>query len=140
MDINLLLKYSNLRVTKARKLILEKIIEVDRPISAEDIHESLKNNKEYINLSTIYRNLNALSDNNILIINTDLDGISYFQLNVHDHKHFITCLSCGKKVLIEDCPIEEISHDLEKSTGFTIKGHNFEFTGICPECQKKGEN
>lgn len=137
MNLDQTLKDKNLRVTKKRKLILEKIIENDDPISAEKILEMAKEDKLKLDLSTIYRNLNLMEEKNLLLKNTNTDGISYYQLNNHDHKHFITCISCNKKFIIENCPINNIEKDLEDETGFVIKGHSFEFTGICPDCQEK---
>ncbi len=132
-----LLRNKNIRVTEKRRIILEKIIENNDPISAEEILEKLKNDKINLDLSTIYRNLNTLEEVGLLLKNTNLDGISYFQLNKNNHKHFITCMSCNKKFIVENCPIHEVEKQIEKETGFIIKGHSFEFTGICPNCQKK---
>lgn len=136
MNIKELLKAKNLRVTKQRKQILQ-ILEIENnPISAEEIYNKLKNLSN-MDLSTIYRNLNILEDKNILLKTTNIDGISYYQLNNDQHKHFVTCNICHKKFLIENCPIHELEDSIEKETGFKITGHNFEFTGICPACQKK---
>lgn len=137
MDLNQTLKDKELRITKKRKLILEKIIENEGPISAEKILDMVKEDKIKLDLSTIYRNLNLMEKKNLLLKNTNTDGISYYQLNNHDHKHFITCISCNKKFIIDNCPINNIEKDLEDETGFVIKGHSFEFTGICPNCQEK---
>lgn len=136
MNIKELLKAKNLRVTKQRKQILQ-ILEIENnPISAEEIFNKLKDLSN-MDLSTIYRNLNILEDKNILLKTTNIDGISYYQLNNDQHKHFITCNICHKKFLIENCPIHELEDSIEKEIGFMITGHNFEFTGICPACQKK---
>lgn len=136
MNIKELLKAKNLRVTKQRKQILQ-ILEIENnPISAEEIFNKLKDLSN-MDLSTIYRNLNILEDKNILLKTTNIDGISYYQLNNDQHKHFVTCNICHKKFLIENCPIHELEDSIEKETGFMITGHNFEFTGICPACQKK---
>lgn len=136
MNIKELLKAKNLRVTKQRRQILQ-ILEIENnPISAEEIYNKLKDLSN-MDLSTIYRNLNILEDKNILLKTTNIDGISYYQLNNDQHKHFVTCNICHKKFLIENCPIHELEDSIEKETGFMITGHNFEFTGICPACQKK---
>ena len=136
MNINELLKDKDLKVTKYRKLILENLKSCDNPISAEELFDKLK--KDYdMDLSTIYRNLNILEEKGVLLKTTNLDGISYYQLNDSHHKHFITCNICHKKFTIENCPVHELEDEIEKETGFVINGHNFEFTGVCPECQKK---
>ena len=135
MIIDDLLKQKNLKVTKNRKIILESLQKEENPISAEELFDKLKRENE-IDLSTIYRNLNILEEKGVLLKTTNLDGINYYQINNSNHKHFLTCNNCHKKFVIEDCPVHELEEKIEKETGFIINGHNFEFTGICPDCQK----
>ena len=136
MTIDDLLKEKNLKVTKNRKIILEFLQKEENPISAEELFDKLKRENE-IDLSTIYRNLNILEEKGVLLKTTNLDGINYYQINNSNHKHFLTCNNCHKKFVIEDCPIHELEEKIEKETGFIINGHNFEFTGICPDCQNE---
>ena len=134
MTISNLLKEKNLKVTKNRKIILKSLQKEENPISAEDLFDKLKKENE-MDLSTIYRNLNILDEKGVLLKTTNLDGINYYQINNSNHKHFLTCNNCHKKFVIEDCPVHELEEKIEKETGFIINGHNFEFTGICPDCQ-----
>lgn len=134
MTIENLLKEKNLKVTKNRKILLEVLEKQENPISAEELFDKLRIVNE-MDLSTIYRNLNILEEKAVLLKTTNLDGINYYQINNSDHKHFITCNNCHKKFVIEDCPVHELEEKIEKETGFIINGHNFEFTGICPDCQ-----
>ena len=136
MNISDLLKDKNLKVTKNRKIILENLNNQESPISAEELFDKLNKESE-IDLSTIYRNLNILEEKNILLKTSNLDGLNYYQLNDDDHKHFITCNKCHKKFVIENCPVHDLEDMIEKETGFIIKGHNFEFTGLCPDCQNE---
>ncbi|MDY3006428.1 MULTISPECIES: Fur family transcriptional regulator [Anaerococcus] len=137
VNIEEILRDKKLRVTKKRILILEIIIANEEPVSAEEIFDICKKKNKNLDLSTIYRNLNTMADENLLLKNTNSDGISYFQLNDINHKHFITCISCNRRFILDNCPIHNIEDEIESETGFLIKGHNFEFTGICPDCQKK---
>ena len=134
-----LLKSKNLRITKQRRLILDYIDKEDKPISGQEIYDDLRQEMA-IDLSTIYRNLNILEENHILLKTSDIDGISYYQINSEDHKHFISCNNCGKKFVIESCPVHELEEKVMEQTGFIINGHNFEFYGICPTCQKDMAN
>lgn len=134
MTIENLLKEKNLKVTKNRKILLEVLEKQENPISAEELFDKLKIVNE-MDLSTIYRNLNILEEKAVLLKTTNLDSINYYQINNSDHKHFITCNNCHKKFVIEDCPVHELEEKIERETGFIINGHNFEFTGICPDCQ-----
>ncbi|WP_296111721.1 Fur family transcriptional regulator [uncultured Anaerococcus sp.] len=139
MNLNDLLRDKNLRITKQRRLILEYIDKKNEPVSGQEIYLDLQD-KMAMDLSTVYRNLNILEENDLLLKTADIDGISYYQINKDDHKHFITCNNCGKKLVIESCPVHELEEEAMKETGFIINGHNFEFYGICPDCQRKLAN
>lgn len=130
-----ILKDKGLKITKQRKLILEAIEKAHHPISADELFEDIKG--KGLDLSTVYRNLNILEEKNVLLKTTNLDSINYYQLNTDEHKHFITCSICHSKYTIENCPVHELEEQIESETGFIIQGHNFEFTGICPNCQSK---
>lgn len=136
MNIEDLIKSKGLRITKQRKILAETLEKEDHPISAEEIYDKIKDLIK-VDLSTVYRNLNTLEESDILLKTTNLDGISYYQINNDDHKHFITCTVCNKRYLLDNCPIHPLEDQIQKETGFTITGHNFEFTGICPDCKKK---
>ena len=136
MTINDLLREKDLKVTKNRKIILKALQKEANPISAEELFDKLKVEND-MDLSTIYRNLNILEEKSVLLKTTNLDGLNYYQLNTSDHKHFITCNNCHKKFVIENCPVHDLEERIEKETGFVINGHNFEFTGLCPDCQNK---
>lgn len=136
MDIEKLIKDKGMRLTKQRKILAETLANESHPISAEEIFDLIKD-KINIDLSTVYRNLNTLEENDILLKTTNIDGISYYQVNNKNHKHFITCTICNKKFILDNCPIHPIEEKIQEDTGFIINGHNFEFTGICPDCQKK---
>lgn len=134
MSIKQILKNKNIKITKQRKSILEILENIDKPLAAEEIHTRLSDDTE-MDLSTVYRNLNLLEEKNVLL-KSSANGISFYQLNNEDHKHFITCNICHKKFIIENCPVHDLEDIIEDETGFIIKGHNFEFSGICPDCQK----
>ena len=131
-----ILKTVNLKNTKKRMTILSVLNNSHTPLAPEDILEQVS--KEInINLSTIYRALNALTEKGILLKQLSNDGKTYYQINNREHKHQLVCSLCNKIILVSCCPLKRIENDLCKETGFTITSHNLEFTGICPECAKK---
>ena len=134
-----LFKKFNLKDTKNREIILCILQNSSLPLSAEDIYKSVSCEKHNINLSTIYRTLNTLSEKLILIKQVRQDGKSYFQLNKHDHKHVLICNTCHKEVPISECPFETVNKKISKTTGFSILSHNIEIFGICPDCSKKDQ-
>lgn len=136
MNNDNILKSANLKTTKKRMIILSVLNNSPTPLTSEDILE--QTSKEVnINLSTIYRALNALSEKGILLKQLSSDGKTYYQINNRQHKHQLVCSLCNKVVLIDCCPLKKFENDLCEETGFTITSHNLEFTGICRECSKK---
>ena len=136
MNNDNILKSANLKTTKKRMIILSVLNNSPTPLTSEDILE--QTSKEVnINLSTIYRALNALSEKGILLKQLSSDGKTYYQINNRQHKHQLVCSLCSKVVLIDCCPLKKFENDLCEETGFTITSHNLEFTGICRECTKK---
>lgn len=129
-----ILKKHGIRATKARVDILN-LLEDSDPLTADEIYEKLQ--KKGAKLSSVYRNLSILTDENILTKINGLDNFSYFQLNNHDHKHHLTCKLCKKTIALESCPIGHLEEEIEEKTNFIITNHIFEFVGICPECQEK---
>ena len=132
-----LLKDFNLKSTKNREIVIDIITNSILPQSAEDIYKITTSQKHNINLSTVYRTLNTLSDKGILIKQVRQDSRAYFQLNRHEHKHILICNSCHKEQPIDNCPFEGINKKIAKDTGFIITSHNIEIYGICPNCAKK---
>ena len=128
-----ILKSASLKATKKRILMLTLLKQEKSPVTAEYIFGKLSESLD-INLSTVYRALNAMADKDILIKSIHMDGKTYYQFNDHQHKHELICSACHKSIDVEECPFEELSKALSEKTGFVITGHSMEFTGICPDC------
>lgn len=144
MDILIenLLKGASLKNTKQRYFILS-IIELSKePITAEEIYKFLQDENKDINLSTVYRTLNTLSEKNVLLKILKTDGTAAYQLNDSFHYHYITCYMCHNSVLIDKCPIKELSERVSINTGYVVTGHSLQLIGICPKCleQEKQHN
>ncbi len=117
---------------KNKECILN-IIKNTNGISANDIY--LKLNKK-IDLSTVYRNLEILCKNNIIEKEVRLDKVSYYQVSAL-HKHVLICKECKKEIILDECPINELSKSLKANNGFIITNHNISIEGICEDCNKK---
>ena len=131
------LKENNLKKTKNREYILSIIKKSSLPISAEEIYKITLDKKLNINLSTIYRTLNTLEVKGVLIKQIRNDGKAYFQENKHDHKHLFVCTLCGKTIVLDHCPLEEMLKKISKNNEFDITSHNIELYGLCKECKEK---
>ena len=131
------LRQSGLKSTKHRTAILNMLKQSNMPMPAEKIYIQLKEAGNSINLSTVYRTLEALTERGLLnkhsIIN---DSRALYEYNNKVHKHFLVCMGCKKMLTIEHCPLEEYEKILEKETDFIISGHKLDLYGYCADCQK----
>lgn len=134
-----ILKKNGLRITENRKTVLDVLEENHEPMTADEIFLKARQKRE-LNFSTVYRILSVLTEKNIILKNVGGNSIAYYQLNNHNHSHYLVCSECHKRIPIDGCPLDEIGDKLVETTGFHITGHNLEFIGECPECIEKEKN
>lgn len=132
------LKAGGLKKTRHRTAILDILDQSDQPVNAEQVYLKLKEENVSINLSTVYRILDALAVKNIVTkLSLSGDNKAFFEFNRKVHRHYLVCIECKKILAINDCPLEDYEKTLEKETNFSISGHKLDIYGYCPECKKK---
>lgn len=107
-----------------------------RPMTAEELH-ALAEPILPMNVSTVYRTLNTLTEKKILIRSVRQDGKAYYSLAKKDHSHRLVCDLCGKVIPVDTCPLSELEETLQQKTGFRITGHSLEFTDSVPNAAKR---
>ena len=135
MELNIL-KAADLKSTQKRKLLLFLLQNEAKAMTAEELH-ALASARLPMNLSTVYRTLNTLTEKGILLKSIRKDGKAYFSLSEINHHHHLICTNCQKTIPIDICPVGELEEDLAEKTGFTITNHSLQFFGICPDCNHK---
>ena len=124
-----------LRMTNQREMILRELKKSKGHLTADELYERVKKFMPRISLATVYRNLEILSDVN-MIRKLEISGRQKrFDSELEDHDH-IYCVECHR---IENLEISENQVELPvgEAHGYTITGRRLEVTGVCPRCQKK---
>ena len=138
-DINFsdLLKSNGLKVTKHRTSVLRIIVESKQPISAEEIYLKLKENSISINLSSIYKILDSLSNKNIIskCILGDDNKTSY-EITSSTHMHHLICKQCKEVFPLNDCPLCIYEKHLKDDMDFDVTEHRLEIYGYCKNSKK----
>ncbi len=125
----------NSRNTRQKQLILSILKEADRPMSINEVYLQVAKELPKIAKSTIYRNIDALLEQNLIDKYHFNDTEIFYRIkaDTSEHKHFIICDECKKVFDLPSCPIHEIEHTIEEN-GFIIKDHLIQITGTCKNC------
>jgi Fur family ferric uptake transcriptional regulator len=126
---------TNFRNTKQRRAILSIFRKASRPLSASEVYRKAREIYPQIALTTVYRNLEQLTEQRVLRRHR-LRGKEYsYTLNERKKRHYIVCLSCDRMVSIDKCPIEEHTAELAEITGYQIVMHDVQLYGYCQGCR-----
>lgn len=133
------LKGRGYRFSEARNYILTFLSNNKRPLSVSDFQRMLKSKKMLVNKTTVYRELNSLKKEGI-ILELQLRGNKrWYELASRDHHHHIICTKCDKVEDFEECDYENlINKALKQAPDFAeITNHTVDFFGLCKSCAKK---
>ena len=132
--------------TKTRQLILDYLINNrQHAVSASNILEHLEAQGANPNPTTVYRYLDKLAKDGTVIKYVAEKGCQAAYQYVEpgrgceQHLH-LKCVKCGKIIHLECHFMEEISHHIEESHGFTLQCKNSILYGVCKECKGSGED
>jgi len=132
------------KLTPQRQIVLQAFIDnPEKHLSAEDVHNIVRQKSSEIGLATVYRTLELLSELDVLQKMDFGDGRSRYEINEassQHHHHHLICLNCGKVKEFEDDLLEPLENDIARKSNFNIVDHQVKFYGYCQECQDKREN
>ena len=130
------------RNTRQRQAVLDALSEAQRALSPGEILALAQRSVPSLNLSTIYRLLNALQDE-ARILKVLLPGQTAARFEAacgdddhahggapHHHHHF-HCNGCDRVYALHACPGS--MQDLAPA-GFVVSAHEITLRGLCAEC------
>jgi len=129
------LRAAGMRQTPQREAILKVLQASDRPLTVEEIWESME--KRRSGLPTVYRNLERFVTEGWAESLMGQDQVMRFVLcrSAHHHHH-LSCETCGRMVEVDACGIEESLAGMEKLSGYRITRHQLNLFGVCPSCRE----
>lgn len=116
-------------------MVLSAIEDAEDHISAEEIYAKVQARYPQMNISTVYRTLELVSELG-LVTETDLgDGRVRYHCIGKGHHHHLVCQKCGKVIDVEESILDPLWEDIEKRYDFKVNMKHLAFFGLCPECQ-----
>lgn len=125
-------------ITKSRMIVFNSLLENGN----ESLYEINKKTKNEVNRSSLYRIIEMFEG--LGIVEKIQIGWKY-KIELSDifinHHHHITCRTCQRVLVAESDPdLEKIINNIAEKANFSLQKHQVEISGICPACQKNGNN
>lgn len=125
------------RYSRQREMIYQAVCGTDQHPTAEMVYQWLKPANPNLSLGTVYRNLNLLADEGIIMRMPF--PVERYDANTEPHTHF-RCRGCGGVFDLELAYDPEIDASAcAAELGFRIERHDLIFTGLCPHCGEQEE-
>jgi len=142
-DFSKILKSLNLKITPKRLVLLDILMNESLYLSPEEIWTKMKKQFETIGLPTVYRNLEELSERDVIskVAHPNRQLYYYFCAN-RDHHHHFVCLSCRNVEDISFCALDELQKEVKMRLNGKVISHILQVNGYCRNClnKKEGEN
>jgi len=125
------------KATRPRKLVLEVLEEIEKPLSPYDIQGILRQRGKYLNHVTIYRILDLLCSLNLAHKMLSSGGFVKCSLDAVEGCHrFMVCQQCGALQEFADEGLCRKENEFAQNLGFHTEYHLSEFSGFCSRCHK----
>ena len=125
-----------MKYSKQRETILAAAVEEPAHPTADSVYRKVREECPQISLGTVYRDLNQLVQNGLLIKIPVANGSDRFDGRLDEHYHMI-CDGCGEVFDANiDC-FSDIDAKIMQETGFCIKGRQLIMNGLCGKCRKE---
>ena len=125
---------SGLRLTSARRLVLEALLAARAPISAEDIADGLGGTMTQSDIASVYRNLETLGEIGLVRHFHAGHGPGRYVLEGAGDREYITCESCGALESVDPSALDGIRDEIRALSGFEARFSHFPIVGRCANC------
>ena len=129
------LRSRGFRLTPQRMLILHILNNSGGHLTPLQVFEQAHQSMPGITEPTVYRTLDFLVENNLVLAAHVGSGKIVYESNAYDHHHII-CRTCGKTAEVDHTALESVYRELEVATGYKLTASHSTFFGLCPACQK----
>ncbi|MGI8803980.1 MAG: transcriptional repressor [Solirubrobacteraceae bacterium] len=127
------LRARGLRVSIARRLVLELLFAASGPVSAEHVANSLA-----IDAASVYRNLEMLERHG-LVHHVHLGhGPGLYVLVGRGESEYLYCDRCATVEAVAPEQLDPVREELRRSFGYEVRFTHFPIVGLCPACAAKG--
>jgi Fur family ferric uptake transcriptional regulator len=128
------MRESGLRVSAARRLVLEALLAADGPMSAEQIAEGIGGRVPSSDIASVYRNLQAFEGVG-LVRHVHLGhGPGLHALAIAGEREYLTCERCADYRAVAAAELDAVRDLVERRFGYRASFTHFPIVGLCRNC------
>jgi Fur family ferric uptake transcriptional regulator len=126
------LRAHGLRISTARRMIVNFLFEAGGPVSAQQI--AIGVDRTRLDLASVYRNLEKLEAIGVVRHFHAGHGPGRYVLIRGEAREYLTCDRCGAIEEIDQSDIDPLREDIQQRFGYRVGFSHFPMVGICPRC------
>ena len=129
------LRRRGFRLTKQREVILQALSELDGHASVEQVHAQACRYCPELDLSTVYRTLEALCELRVLSCSDLGQGHVQFEVVAGAPHHHLICQGCGQVMVLDHSYLAAAADAIRRDFGFDPIFDHFAIFGLCAGCR-----
>jgi len=122
------------RLTPARQIIIETLVNSGGHITADDLALQVHAAAPHVGRMTVYRTLDLLTELGLTRPIFQGTGAAHYILMAEGNHHHLICTRCHKVIEFDNCTADELMQHLAAQFNFSIQSHLLEIHGICQSC------
>jgi Fur family transcriptional regulator, ferric uptake regulator len=130
------LRTRGLRVSAARRLVLEALFAADGPVGAEAIAGGLGGRLPRSDLASVYRNLDTLEGIGLVRHFHLGHGPGLYALTGRYEKGYAACERCGAHRALPPEVVARVVTIVREAVGHHAQLFHFPIVGRCPDCEE----
>jgi Fur family ferric uptake transcriptional regulator len=136
-DLTQSLRQAGLRMTPQRLMVMDAVFHHGGHITAEDIHAKVQALYPYVDLSTVYRTLQVLKDQGLVVELQMPDGPTQYEATLDGSHHHAICRRCGTMLDLRSDALDPIREQLLAQHGFRAEFSHTAILGLCKTCAER---
>ena len=125
-----------LRITSARRLVVEALHDAGRPVTAEELASGMYGRFPRADLASVYRNLETLEDAG-LVQHMHLGHGPGLYAPAGSANEYVACERCGRSEAVPAASLDDLRAAVRAAVGYEASFAHFPLMGLCPVCRGK---
>jgi Fur family ferric uptake transcriptional regulator len=127
---------SGLRLSAARRLVLQALAVADGPMSAEQVAAGVGGRVPPSDLASVYRNLDTLERAGIVRHVHLGHGPGLWELAGDGAGEYLACERCGDYRAVPARQLDAVRAYIRRTYGYTVSFGHFPIVGLCAKCSE----